>query len=105
MARKGSRMSGSITLGNFGDLKHRKWFKAPTGGQKWRRMHASVEVARVGDTGERKIQPYRSIVCVGKSHRGGRMPRISATRCGAARGKTPTLAIRGAFKDLGKVFK
>jgi hypothetical protein len=69
-------------------------------------MTAKIQVARVGDTGERKTQPYRAIVCVGGSKsKGGFYPRLAAHRCGEARGRTPTKAIRGAFRDLGKSFK
>jgi hypothetical protein len=69
-------------------------------------MSAQIRVARVGDTGERKTQPYRAIVCVGGSRmKGFFYPRLAANRCGEARGRTPTKAIRGAFRDLGKSFK
>jgi len=99
----------------YGDMKHRKWFKGKPG--VWREIAAKVSVMRRGDTGEAKVKPYRAIACVGTGDRGrmGRTgsqnkktmhyPRQPGTRCGEANGKTPTLAIRGAFKDLGRNFK
>lgn len=93
----------------YGDMKHRKWFKGKVSKvyhEGWRRIATTLEVKRVGDTGERKVQPYRAIACVGsRGKSGSTFPRLAATRCGEARGKTPTLAIRGAFKDLGRNFK
>jgi len=91
----------------FGELPHRKWYKGKSGGDtNWRTMKATVKVARIGDTGSAKTAPYRAIVCVGgtKKH-GGFYPRLAAHRCGEAKGRTPTKAIRGAFRDLGKSFK
>jgi hypothetical protein len=92
----------------FGDMKHRKWFKGKSGGAAgWKSIAAKIQVARVGDTGEGgRPKPYRAIACVGGGpKRGGFYPRHAGTRCGNGRGRTPTLAIRNAFKDLGKNFK
>ena len=96
-----------MALGNYNDVKHSKWFRGKPG--RWRKVASSIQVVRVGDTGEAKPQPYRAIVCAGVKPATGTSgrdyPRLAASRCGESRGKTPTLAIRGAFKDLGRNFK
>lgn len=90
------------------ELKHRKWFKGKEGIKTLREMKAKIRVFRVGDTGEAKPKPYRAIACVGgvgTLRRDGFYPRKAGTRCGEGRGKSPTAAIRVAFRDLGKNFK
>ncbi len=101
-------------LGDLGAVAGKKWYRAPRRAAGvspiWRPIAASIRIARVGDTGEGgRPKPYRAIACIGKSPRawGGVVghTRLPAHRCGEARGRTPTAALKGAFRDLGRSFK
>lgn len=100
MARRKRRRS-------LGELRHRKWYKAKSGRDtNWRKLKATIQVARAGDTGESWAgrKPYRAIACVGSASRDF-YPRKAANRCGEARGRTPTQAIKKALADLSRSFK
>lgn len=105
MARRKRRKS----YRGFGEVAGKKWHKAP-GGKRWRAVAARVFVARVGDTGEAKVKPYRALACIGA--RGGSVspnsmayPRLASSRCGEGRGKSPTRAIKAALADVARSFK
>jgi len=101
----------------FGDMKHRKWHKAPgsragSGQIPTKRIGATVWVRRraQGEMGEGgRAKPFVARICVGTAVRSGRqIPRKMVDRCSSfdgGRGSTPTKAIKAALRDLAKKFK
>jgi hypothetical protein len=104
MARRKRRKSHR----GFAEVAGKKWYKAKPG-RHFRKIAANVVVARIGDTGERIVRPYKAIVCIGTrrsiSPNEMRYPRVPGNRCGEARGKSPTRAIKAALADVARSFK
>jgi hypothetical protein len=85
---------------NYGSVRH-DWDKAARSKHKVMKLGVQASVARIWST----YNPYRryhAVACV-KAH--GKKAARGRENCGVAFGKSPTLAVKGALRNLAKVIK